>query len=394
MEFELNKEQKDIKKAAREFAEAEFNADLMFDIERNHTFPVELINKASSLGFITIDFPQEYGGGGYGLFEKVLVLEELCRVGGGIGHAIGTCQFASKIILKSGTREQKEKYLPQVCSGESLPVAGAFTEPDQGSDLITTPLVTTAMKKSGGWIINGTKMFITYMDFAKLAIILCQTDSQAKPPYRGQSTIIIERPGEQKGISVSNFEKMGWKSCGTAQVSLTDVTVPEQNIIGQENQGFYNSIGFLDGFRVEIGACGVGEAQGCFERALTYAKNRTAFGHKIGYFQAISHKLADMATRIEAARLLVYKAAYQHDKTGKVEPSIASMAKWYPARVAVEVADESIEILGGHGYMLENEVERFYRDARVLELIEGTREIHKNTIAGSLFGKSGSAGTG
>lgn len=387
MDFELTKEQKDIQKAAREFTEAEFDKDYMLDLELNHKFPWELLNKACELGFISIDFPEEYGGQGYGLLEKVLVLEEFCRVGAGVGVSVGTSQFASKILLGSGSEEQKKKYLPLVCSGEGLPFSGAFSEPDRGSDLVTFPLSTTAVKDGADYVINGTKTFITFADIAKFAIVLCQTDPDARPPYRGQSTILIEKLAEQKGIDITDFVKMGWKSCATTQVSFVNVRVPQENLVGEENRGFYNSIDFLDGFRVEIGACSVGTAQGAFEKALDYAKTREAFGRKIGAFQAISHKLAEMATKIEAARLLVYKAAWQFDKEGKVDPKLSSMAKWYPARVSVEVADEAIEILGGHGYMLENEVERFYRDARQFELVEGTREIHKNTIARFLLGK-------
>ena len=387
MDFELNKEQRDIQKAAREFAEAEFDKDYMLDLELNHKFPWELLQKASELGFIALDFPEEYGGPGYGLFEKALVLEEFCRVGAGVGVTVGVSQFASKIILRSGSEEQKRKYLSLVCSGEGLPVAGCFTEPDRGSDLVTFPLSTTAVKDGADYVINGTKTFITHGNIAKFAIVLCQTDPEAKPPYRGQSTIIVDKPAEQPGISITEFIKMGWKSCATTQLSFVNVRVPQENLVGEENQGFYNAINFLDEFRVEIGACSVGTAQGAFERALNYAKTREAFGHKIGTFQAISHKLAEMATQIEASRLLVYKAAYQFDKYGKIDRKLSSMAKWYPARVSVEVSDEAIEILGGHGYMLENEVERFYRDARQFELVEGTREIHKNTIARELLGK-------
>ena len=387
MDFELTKEQKDIQKAAREFAEAEFDKDYMLDLELNHKFPWKLLNKACELGFISIDFPEEYGGQGYGLLEKALVVEEFCRVGAGVGVSVGTSQFASKILLGSGSEEQKKKYLPLVCSGEGLPFSGAFSEPDRGSDLVTFPLSTTAVKDGADYVINGTKTFITFADIAKFAIVLCQTDPEAKPPYRGQSTILREKQAEQKGIDITEFVKMGWKSCATTQVSFVNVRVPQENLVGEENRGFYNAIDFLDGFRVEIGACSVGTAQGAFERALDYAKTREALGHKICAFQAISHKLAEMATKIEAARLLVYKAAWEFDKEGKVDPKLSSMAKWYPARISVEVADEAIEIFGGHGYMLENEVERFYRDARQFELVEGTREIHKNTIARSLLGK-------
>jgi alkylation response protein AidB-like acyl-CoA dehydrogenase len=387
MDFELTKEQADIQKAAREFAEAEFDKDYMLDLELNQKFPWKLLEKASELGFISLDFPEEYGGQGYGLLEKALVLEEFCRVGAGVGVSIGTCEFASKIILRSGSEKQKKKYLPLVCSGEGLPFSGAFTEPDRGSDLVTFSLTTTAVKDGTDYIINGTKTLISFADIAKFVIVLCQTDPDAKPPYRGQSTILIEKLAEQKGVSISEFVKMGWKTATATQVSFADVRVPQENLIGEENRGFYNAIDFLDGFRIEIGACSVGTAEGAFERALDYAKTREAFGRKIGAFQAISHKLAEMATKIETARLLVYEAAQQFDKTGKIEPKLSSMAKWYSARMAVEVADEAIEILGGHGYMLENEVERFYRDARQFELVEGTREIHKNTIARALLGK-------
>jgi alkylation response protein AidB-like acyl-CoA dehydrogenase len=388
MDFELSKEQRDIAKAAREFAESEFTQELVLDIEHNHITPLEVIKKSCQLGMTTVDFPEEYGGGGYGLLEKVLVIEEFCRVGGaGLGLTIGTCQFASKVLLHAGSPEQKKKYISWVCTGDGLPVSGAFTEPDRGSDLVSSPLGTNAVKKGDEYIINGTKTFITYADCAKFAIVLCQTDPESKPPYRGQTTLILDNPSQQKGVSISNFEKMGWKSCQTTEVSFVDVRVPASNLVGKENQGYYNTVSFLDEFRIEMGACGVGSAQGCLERCINYAKSRTAFGKKIGAFQAISHKIADMATKTEAARLLVREAAWQYDKEGKVDPKLSSMAKWFPARVAVEVADEAIEIFGGHGYMLENDVERFYRDARVLELVEGTREIHKNTIAHSLLGK-------
>ena len=198
MDFELSKEQGDIQKAAREFAEAEFDKDYMLDLELNHKFPSELLKKACELGFISIDFPEEYGGGGYGLVEKALVLEEFSRVGAGVGVSVGSCEFASKMILHSGSEEQKKKYLPEVCNGEALPFAGAFTEPDRGSDLVTFPLSTTAVKEGTDYIINGTKTFITHANMAKYIIVLCQTDPEAERPYRGQSTILIEKPAEPK----------------------------------------------------------------------------------------------------------------------------------------------------------------------------------------------------
>ena len=384
MDFEFTEEQKDIKKAAREFAEAEFTKDYTLEIERTHRFPWEVFRKASRLGFTAIDIPEEYGGQGYQLSERVLITEEFCRCGAGVGLHSSHPGLGVEIILWSGNENQKKTYLPPLCSGEAL-LSSAFTEPDKGSDLISSPLSTTAVKKSGMYIINGTKTFITLANIAKFIIVLCQSDPEAKPPHKGHSTILVETASG--GIEVTEFEKMGWHAAPTTEVSFKDVRVPLHNLIGKEGQGFYQSIKFLDRFRVMIGAAGVGMAEGAFERALRYARTREAFGHKIGEFQAVSHKLADMATKIEASRLLVYKAASQFDTKGVVDPKLSSMAKWYPARVATESCDEAIEILGGYGYMLESEVERFYRDARALEIVEGTREIHKNTIAKILLGR-------
>ena len=384
MDFELNKEQKDIQKAAREFAEAELTKDYVLELERNRRFPWEVWKKACELGLVGIDFPEEYGGQGYGLMEKVIVEEELCRCGAGAGAAVAISNFGSKIILRKGREEQKKKYLPPLCQGEAIS-AGCFTEPDRGSDLVTFPLSTTAVKEEQGYVINGTKTFASLASIAKFAIVLCMTESEAQPPYHGHSTIIVEM--DREGVETTELEKMGAHAIPTTQVSFINVRVPQGNLVGEENRGFYNAVEFLNELRVEVGGLAVGIAQGAFERSLDYARTREAFGCKIGEFQAISHKLAEMATKIETARLLTYKAAWQFDKGGEFDPKLFSMAKWYPARVAVEVSDEAIEILGGHGYMLENEVERFYRDARLMEIVEGTREIHKNTIARFLLGK-------
>ena len=386
MDFELTQEQKDIQKAVREFAENELDRDYSLEIERSRQFPRKVWKKACDLGFVGIDIPEEYGGQGYGLLERVIVTEEFCRSGAGVGLHASHPGLGIEIILWSGREDQRKRYLPPLCRGEAL-LASAFTEPDRGSDLVSSPLSTTAVRDEKVFIINGTKTFITLASIAKFIILLCQTDLEANPPYKGQSTIIVET--DREGIDVTELEKMGWHAAPTTQVSFTNVKVPEQNLVGKENQGFYQSIEFLDRFRAMIGAAGVGMAQGAFERALEHAKAREAFGRKIGEFQAISHKLAEMITKIETARLLVYKAGWKLDRKGKVDPMLFSMAKWYPARIAVEVCDEAIEILGGYGYMLENEVERFYRDARALEIVEGTREIHKNTIARFILGKLG-----
>ena len=383
MDFGLTKEQQDIQRAAREFAEAEFEKNYVLELDRNHKFPWEVWRKAASLGFIGLDIPEEYGGQGYGLLENALVREQFCRYGAGVAVSVVGSYMGSKIILKNGREDQKRNYLPPLFKGEAISSA-AFTEPDRGSDLISGPLSTTAVREGQDYIINGTKTFISFASIAKFAVVLCQTDPTSTPSYHGHSTIIVEM--DRPGIEITELEKMGWRTNPCCEVAFINVRVPKGNLVGKEGQGFYQTIELLDETRINIGASAVGMAQGAFERALQYAKTREAFGRKIGAFQAISHKLAEMATYIETSRLLVYKAAWEFDH-GKLDPKLSSMAKWYPTHVAVKVADEAIEILGGHGYMAENEVERFYRDARGAEIYEGTREIHKNTIARSLLGK-------
>jgi alkylation response protein AidB-like acyl-CoA dehydrogenase len=385
MDFEFTKEQMDIQRAAQEFAEAEFEKNYVLELDRNLQFPWEIWKKAIRLGFVGLDIPDEYGGQGYGLLERVLVTEQFCRYGASVGTSVLGTYFGSKIILKRGSEDQRKKYLPPLFKGEAIS-AGAFTEPDRGSDLVSGPLSTIAAKEDGDFIINGTKTFISFASIAKFAIVLCQTNPQSIPSYHGHSTIIVEM--DKPGIEITEMEKMGWRTNPCCEVAFINVKVPKENLVGEEGRGFYQAIEFLDEVRINVGGSAVGMAQGAFERALQYAKTRAAFGLKIGAFQAISHKLAEMATKIEAIRFLVYRAAWEFDH-GRLDPKLSSMAKWYSSRVAIEVADEAIEIMGGHGCMVDNEVERFYRDTKVLEIYEGTREIHKNTIARYLLGKLG-----
>ena len=382
MEFELTEEQRDIKKAAKEFAEGEFDRELARELEQKHEFPWEIWRKACELGFVGIHFPEEFGGGGYGIFENVLVVEEFCRVDSGIGIALSLSDFASEVILRFGTKEQKEKYLIPLTQGKAIS-AGGFTEPDHGSDI--TLMSTQAVKEGDEFVINGTKTFITNGVIADYVVVLCQTDFDASPTYRGQSTIVVEKgtPGFE---ATEVGEKMGIKMTSTAELSFRDVRVPAGNLVGEENRGFYQVLEFFDESRIEIAAQAVGIAQGAYERALQYAKERTQFGRKIAEFQAIQHKLAEMATKIETARLLLYKAAWNFDQ-GRIDPKLTSMAKFYAGRVAVEVADEAIQIFGGYGYIADYDVERFYSDARITEIYEGTREIQKNTIASAIVGK-------
>jgi len=382
MDFELTKEQEAIRTAARDFAKGEFDKEVALEHERSHSFPKAIWKKACELGFIGIHFPEAYGGQDYGILENALVVEEFCRQDSGIGIALTLSDFASEIILRFGTEEQKEKYLIPLTEGAMIS-CGGFTEPDHGSDI--TAMNTTAVREGDEWVINGTKTFITNGTIGHYVSLLCQTDPDASPTYRGQSVILVER-GTAGFTDADVGEKMGIKMTSTGELSFNDVRVPASNLIGEENRGFYQVLEFFDESRIEIAAQALGIAQGAFDRALAYTKERKQFGKKLAQFQVTQHKLADMATKLETARLMVYKAAWNYDK-GRIDPMLTSMAKMYAARTAVEVADEAIQLHGGYGYMLEYEVERFYRDAKIMEIYEGTREIQKNTIASSLLGK-------
>jgi alkylation response protein AidB-like acyl-CoA dehydrogenase len=285
-------------------------------------------------------------------------------------------------VLRFGSEEQKEKYLPPVAEGRMLS-SGAFTEPDHGSDI--TSLNTTAVREGDEWVINGTKTFITNGGMAGFYCTMCQTDADIKPSYRGISLILVE--AEREGLTATDLgDKMGIHLMSTAEVNYKDVRVPVTNLIGEEGRGFYQVLEFFDESRILVAAQALGTAQGAYNRALAYVKQREQFGRKIAQFQVTQHKLADMATKIELARLVTYKAAWNFDQ-GRIDPKLTSMAKMYAARTAVEVADEAIQLLGGYGYMTEYEVERFYRDAKICEIYEGTKEIQKNTIASSVLGK-------
>ncbi len=382
MDFELTEEQRDIQKAAREFMEGEYDKEKILRWEKEHTFPFEIWKKAAKLGFIGIHFPEAYGGQGYGVMENILIVEEFCRKDSGVGVALSLTDFSSEVILRFGSEEQKKRYLPPITRGESIS-GGAYTEPNHGSDI--TLMSTTAVREGDFFVINGTKTFITNGSLADFFVVLCQTDPQARPTYRGQCTILVEKG--VKGLEVSEITpKMGIRMTSTAELSFSDVRVPVSNLIGEEKKGFYQVLEFFDESRIEIAAQALGIAQGAFDRALDYARQREQFGRKLVEFQITQHKLADMATKVETARLLTYKAAWNFDHKG-IDPKLTSMAKMFSAKVAVEVADEAIQIFGGYGYITEYEVERFYRDAKIMEIYEGTKEIQKNTIASALIGK-------
>ena len=382
MEFELNKTQKQIQKAVRDFCKGEFDKELALELESKHEFPTKIWRKAGEIGLLGAHYPLEYSGQGLGCLEDILVIEELCRGDSTIGSAIALAPFASELILHYGSDEQKETWLPKVAEAQTLS-AGAFTEPDHGSDI--TAMNTTAVKDGDEWVINGGKTFITNGGLAGFYNVLCQTDPNASPSYRGLSVLLVE--ADREGVSTADVgQKMGIRMMATAEVTFKDVRVPLKNIIGEENKGFYHVLHFFDESRIQVAAQALGTGQGAYDRALAYVKKREQFGKKIAQFQVTQHKLADMATKIELSRLITYKAAWNFDQ-GRIDPKLTSMAKMYAARTAVEVADEAIQLLGGYGYMTEYEVERFYRDAKITEIYEGTKEIQKNTIASALIGK-------
>lgn len=382
MDFELKRSQKEIQKAARDFAKGEFDKELALELDRKHEYPMKIWKKAADLGFIGVHFPEEYSGQGLGVLESILIAEEFCSRDSSIGAALILSSFASECILRFGSDALKEKFLPPVAEGKMLS-GGAFTEPDHGSDI--TFMNTSAERDGDEWVIDGTKTFISNGGLASFYTVLCQTDPDSKPSYRGISMILVE--ADRKGVSATDVgEKMGIRMIPTAEVVFKNVRVPAANLIGEEGRGFYQVLEFFDESRILVAAQALGTAQGAFDRALAYVKQREQFGKKIAQFQVTQHKLADMATKIELARLITYKAAWSFDQ-GNMDVKLTSMAKMYAARVAVEVADEAIQLLGGYGYMAEYEVERFYRDAKITEIYEGTKEIQKNTIASTILGK-------
>jgi alkylation response protein AidB-like acyl-CoA dehydrogenase len=380
MDFKLSYEQEAIQKAAEEFAKGEFDKEIALEHEKAHTFPYEIWKKACELGFVGIHYPEEYGGQEYGVLENTLVVEAFCRQDSGLGIAISNADSSAEMVLRHGSNEQKEKYLTPVARGEMIS-SGAFTEPDHGSDI--TVLSTTAFKDGNEFVINGSKTFITNGPISAFVIVLCQTNPASTPTYRGQSAIIVD--AKTPGFVASDIgEKMGNKMVPTGELSFNDVRVPLSNLVGQENNGFYQAMELFEEIRIEVAAQALGIAQGAFDRALAHVKERKQFGKRLEEFQITRHKLADMLMKIETARLIVYKAAWNFDQ-GTIDPRLTSMAKIYAGRAAVEVADEALQLHGGYGYMLEYEVERFYRDARLTEIYGGTKEIQKNTIANSLL---------
>ena len=377
MNFDLSDEQKDIRDAVREFCEKEFTDELTRECRGSEEFPWELSKKAAGLGFIGIHFPEEYGGQGFGYLENAIVAEEMIRANPELGITLTFADFGTELILKFGTEEQKMKYVPRIAKGEGLSAA-AFTEPSGGSD-ISKVLETVALKEGDEFVLNGRKTFITNANICDFIVSICQTEPESKPPYRGQSIIVVE--SDAAGIDVTKLKgKLGIRPSQTCEVAFSDVRVPEGNLLGELNRGFYHTLAFLNESRIEIAAQGVGIAQGALDRAVDYAKERELFGKPLSELQAVAHKLADMAIKVEAARLLTHKAAWLVDQ-GRPDPMASSIAKTYAARAGVEVTDEAAQIFGGYYFLDDYEIESFYRHAKIIEIYEGTKEVQKNNIA-------------
>jgi alkylation response protein AidB-like acyl-CoA dehydrogenase len=378
MEFELNEEQQQVKWSVREFAEGEIAPHVMEWDEAQH-FPVELLPKLAELGLMGVIFPEEYGGAGMGYIEYATIVEELSRVDGSVGISVAAHNsLCSNHIYMFGTEEQKRKYLVPLAQGKHLGAWG-LTEASAGSDASGTR--STAVRQNGGWVVNGSKNFITHAIHADTCVAVAVTDRSKG--NRGITAFIFEKG--MKGFAPSKKEnKLGLRASETASVVFEDCHVPDENRLGDEGMGFIQAMQILDGGRISIAALALGIAQGAYESAVRYAKEREQFGKPIAEFQAIQFKLADMATQIEAARLLTYRAAYLKDQGKKVTKE-SSMAKLYASEMSVKVCEEAIQIHGGYGYTKDYPPEKFWRDSKLCTIGEGTSEIQRLVIARQLL---------
>jgi len=378
MNFELNEEQLQIKHSVREFAESEIKPHVMEWDESQH-FPVELKPKLAELGLLGILFPEEYGGAGMGYVEYATIIEELGRVCGSVGLSVAAHNsLCSNHLYMFGSEEQKQKYLVPLARGESFGAWG-LTESQAGSDSAGTR--TNAIRSNGGWKVNGSKNFITHAIACETLVAVAVTDKSKG--NRGISAFVFDKSME--GFRSDHKEnKLGMRASETASVVFEDCYVPEENLLGTEGEGFLQCMQVLDGGRISIAALSVGIAQGAYEAAVKYAKERQQFGKPIAEFQAIQFKLADMATQTAAARLLTLQAAALKD-AGKATTQQSAMAKLFASETAVKVAEESVQIHGGYGYTKDYPAEKYWRDAKLCTIGEGTSEIQRMVIAKQLL---------
>jgi alkylation response protein AidB-like acyl-CoA dehydrogenase len=382
MDFTLTDEQQQVRDEVRRFADNEIRP-VATEYDRAEKFPHEIVDQAAELGLVGANIPVEYGGVGYDYLTNIVIIEELFAADAGTGLSIAAAAFGADALIGFGTDDQKERFLEPVATGEAI-MGSAISEPDVGSDV--SAVSTSAEKDGDEWVVNGNKMWITNGSVGDFFVVLCETDPEAEGRYNGFSQIIVE--ADRDGFEAEKITgKLGIRASDTAELLFDDVRVPEENLVGTRGGGFLQLMQFFDETRTAVAAQGVGIARGAAERALEYAQEREQFDRPISEFQAIQHKLAEMHTETEAARQLTYKSAWSVDHREDQLTKLASMAKEYASRVAVEVADEAVQVHGGAGYVDDFDVERFYRDAKITQIYEGTTEIQKNIIARELLGK-------
>lgn len=372
MDFELSDEQKDVQRAAREFAQGEFDPDLALELDQEGKFPEPLWKKAAQLGFIGIHYPEEFGGQGLGFFENLLIIEAFCRVDSGIGSALSTVDLGSEVILKFGSHAQKKQFLPPLTRGERR-LGIAFAESEDGEDL--TAISTIAGKRMDGYAIHGKKSFVLNASSADFFITLC------KEPTEGWITLIVER----EGVEVFPIEKMGLRMISFGDLLFKETLEPLGNRIGQEGEGMTHVHHCYQAMGLKSAAQALGTAQGAFDRAMQYAKQREQFGKKLSQFQAIRHKLADMAVSVEVARWLTYKAATAYDRD-RIDSRFFSITQLEVGRRLITVVDEALQIYGGYGYIPEQAIEHYFRDAWAIRVGLGTEEEQKDSMAEIMLG--------
>ena len=378
MDFQYTEEQEQLKRSVREFAESEIRPHVM-EWDEKSEFPLSVVKQLGKMGLMGVVFPPEYGGAGLGYVEYVIAVEELSRVDGSVGIIVAAHNsLCSNHIYIAGNEEQKRKYLPKLASGEFIGCWG-LTEPGSGSDAGSARM--TAVRRGRNWVLNGTKTFITNGHYADVAVIIAVTDKTTGT--HGLSAFLVDK--DTKGFRPGKKEnKLGLRASDTAELIFEDCVIPSENLVGKEGDGFIDAMRVLDGGRISIAALSLGIAQGAFEAALKYSKERKQFGRPISDFQAIQWKLTDMATEIDAARLLTLRAASMKD-AGLKTTQESSMAKLYASEVAVRCANEGVQIHGGYGFIKDYPAEKYYRDVKLCTIGEGTSEIQRLVIARQLL---------
>ncbi|HKQ60735.1 MAG TPA: acyl-CoA dehydrogenase family protein [Candidatus Polarisedimenticolaceae bacterium] len=378
MDFELTEDQQLLRRTVRQFAESEIAPHVM-RYDESQEFPREILAKAGELGLLGILFPEQYGGAGLGYVEYALVVEELSRVDGSIGISVAAHNgLCSNHIYRFGNEEQRRRFLTPLASGRWIG-GWSLTEPTAGSDAGGTK--TVARWQDGGWVLNGSKTFTTHGTVGDVVVVFAVTDVERGK--HGISAFVIEQgtPGFRPG---KKENKMGLRASDTSEVIMQDCRLPADQLLGERGHGFVDAMQILDGGRISIGALALGMARGAYEAALGYARQREQFGQPIAAFQAIQFMLADMATKIDAAALLIYRAAWLKDQ-GRGVTREAAMAKLYASEIGVEVADKALQIFGGYGYVKDFPAEKYYRDMKLCTIGEGTSEIQRLVIARELL---------